>query len=96
MGSPPAFAGRHSAASARRRLSYGDFCRKFRAFGVKVTRCRSKASHLKMTKVIDGKPTIYIAVEKKRKVADVYVQKARRRFRLRREDGVSDRDFASA
>ena len=77
-------------------LSYGDFWRKFRAFGVEVTRCRSKASHLKMTKVIGGKPTIYIAVEKRREVADVYVQKARKRFRLRPKDGVSDKDFASA
>ena len=56
----------------------------------------TKPSHLKMTKVIDGETKNYTAVVHKNKVDSVYVQGARRRFRLTKKDGVSDRDFRKA
>lgn len=50
-----------------------------------------------MYKEIDGAKIVYIfAVQKGGKeVLDVYVKKARKRFKLRPEDGVSDREFRS-
>ena len=71
---------------------FKDFKRWFTRQGVAIAQCAS-ASHHKMTKVIDGKMVIYIIAVHSNTVDPVYTRKARRRFRLLREDGVSDKDF---
>ena len=78
--------------AASMRLS--TFKRKFASYGVSIER---GTKHWKMYKKIDGAKIVYIfAVQKGGKeVLDVYVKKARRRFKLRPEDGVSNREFRS-
>ncbi len=71
-------------------LSLNDFMRKFRAYGVNLEK---RGSHLIMTKDIEGKKVMYVAVFHKNKVQHVYVRKARRRFRLLPEHNVTDKDF---
>jgi hypothetical protein len=75
-------------------LHYNDFIRKFRRYGVSVSRIG--ATHSKMEKYVEGKLRVFIAVVHGNAVDPVYVSKARRRFKLRPEDGVSDRDFQEA
>lgn len=70
------------------------FKRKFASYGVSIER---GAKHWKMYKEIDGSRIVYIFAAQKggREVLDVYVKKARKRFKLRPEDGVSDHEFRS-
>jgi len=49
-----------------------------------------------MEKRIAGEMVRYVAVVHRNQVDPVYVPKARRRFRLLPEDGVSDREFRKA
>ena len=74
-------------------IPWHDFVRKFRAYGVSITKAKG-APHYKMTKVIDGKTYIYPVPRKGgQRVRGIYVQKARKRFRLTPEHGVSDEEF---
>jgi hypothetical protein len=75
-------------------MHYRDFVRIFGFHGVTIEEVK-KSSHLKMKKVIDGVTVIYIAVHHKNAVEDVYVQKARKAFRLTPKDGVPDKEFFS-
>jgi len=77
-------------------LSFIDFKRKFERFGVSVSKSKGKASHIKMRKVIDGVVVPYTAVKHHNRVDYCYVAKARRKFRLTEEDGVTDEDFKKA
>ena len=76
-------------------LAFHDFKRKFDHFGVNVHNPR-KSSHIKMSKVIDGKKFMYLAVLKNNRVDYLYVQKARKRFRLTAKWGVTDEHFRKA
>ena len=76
-------------------ISWHDFVRKFGAYGVSITK-RKRSPHYKMTKMIDGKLYIYPVPKKAgQHVKEIYVRKARKRFRLTPGDGVSDDDFNS-
>ena len=52
--------------------------------------------HAKLEKVIAGKKVMYPVAVNRKKVKYIYVKKARRRFKLLPEDGVSDEDFSRA
>ncbi len=72
-------------------IRLSDFKRKFETYGVSIV---PGGKHLKMRKVIDGVvytfplPTIH-----GRLVKAVYIEKARARFKLTPDDGVSDEEF---
>ena len=75
-------------------IRFQDFSRRFRAYGVTVTKI-AKSSHVKMEKIIEGKLVLFYVTVHKKKVDAVYMHKARRRFRLTRDCGVTDSDFNS-
>ena len=78
-------------------MRLNDFRRKFKKFGVTVTNKKTPGSHnLKLEKVIDGRTYMFPVSVKGKHVHDVYVKKARRRFKLLPEDGVSNDDFRKA
>lgn len=77
-------------------LPVHDFERKFRAYGVKLSRSKRKPTHIKMRKRIGAQVVIYVAVEAGGGVDNLYVRKARRRFKLLPADGVSDKEFRDA
>lgn len=74
-------------------LKFGDFKRKFTKYGVSIT---VKGSHIRMEKRIGGVVCRYVAVVHHNRVDPVYVAKARRRFKLLPQDGVTDRQFRKA
>jgi hypothetical protein len=74
-------------------MAFHDFKRKFAYFGVAVGH---GSKHVHMEKMIKGECVPYTVVVHKNKVDAVYVSKARRRFGLRPEDGVSDEEFNRA
>ena len=75
-------------------LNLNDFERIFKKHGVEIE--RTHGNHLKLEKILNGKKRIFIvAMESGKKIKDVYVKKARRRFDLLPKNGVSDHDFFS-
>ena len=75
-------------------MRLADFERRFRAYGVAIHRHR--ATHLVMKGIVAGETVVYVAVAKHGKtVDDIYVAKARRRFGLTPEKGVSNEEFLS-
>ena len=74
-------------------VSLRDFIRWFQRHGIKIEPCGS-GSHYKLSGIVDGHRRIYIiATESGRRVKHVYVDKARKTFKLTQADGVSDQDF---
>ena len=75
-------------------MKLADFKRKFEKYGVRVF---PGSKHWKMEKEIDGRLVVYVfATKSGRHVARVYVDKARKRFKLTPDDGVSNKEFNSA
>ena len=74
-------------------IAFHDFKRKFEHFGVNVSH---GSKHVHLEKTIKGERVPYTVAVKQHKVDDLYVHKARRRFKLLPEDGVSDEDFNRA
>lgn len=77
-------------------MLFSDFERKMRHFGVEVIAPTGGGSHFKLKKLIDRAWVIYPVARHNNRIDNVYVVKARRRFRLRPEDGVSDAEFDAA
>ena len=74
-------------------MKLADFIRKFEHYGVRVF---PGSKHWKMEKVIEGRLAVYVfATRSGRRVARIYVDKARKRFKLTPDDGISDEEFNS-
>lgn len=74
-------------------MAFHDFKRKFERFGVSVIH---RTKHVMLERIIGGIRVCYPVAVKRRKVADVYVRKARKRFKLRPEDGISNEEYDRA
>ena len=75
-------------------IPYHDFKRKFNHYGVSLE--KGKGSHIKMSQIIDGTKVMYPVAVHGNKVEYLYVEKARKRFRLTPKWGVTNDDFRKA
>lgn len=64
------------------------------SFGIERRDSRGKGSHLTFFGEVEGQRVVYV-VPNRKELPACYVRGARKRFRLRPADGVSDRDFYS-
>lgn len=77
-----------------RPLKLRNFLRIFRAYNIEIIKLK-KTSHLSMSKITKGRKKVYTVAVDKNEIHGCYVAKARRRFRLTKKHGISDREFFS-
>jgi hypothetical protein len=76
----------------RRRLKFRDLRKILRTYGVEEDRSRGKGDHILFFKQFDDGCFSY-PIPDKPNMLPCYVSGARRKFRLTRDDGVTDEEF---
>jgi len=77
----------------RRVLTLKQLRRALASYGVAEDPSRGKGSHTLFFKIIDGGRYTYPVPTTRDPVLECYVKGARRKFRLTKEDGITDEDF---
>jgi hypothetical protein len=77
----------------KRRLKLHDLKRILRGFGADWTKCRGKGDHILFWKDFPNEGRFSYPIPDKSDVLPCYVTGARKKFRLRAEDGTSDEAF---